>query len=145
MGLPARARGDLGDEVTAWSPFADTAQDLGSPQVVFTEPEVAATGLSEAEARGRGIDVQVVEYEIGNVSGASLRADDYAGRAKMIVDRDRRVMVGLTLVGPGVGELIHAATVAIVGEVPLERLWHATPSFPTMSELYLRLLETAGL
>ncbi len=115
------------------------------PQVVFTQPEVASSGLTEAQARERGIDVQVVEYPIGKVAGASLHADGYEGAAKMVVDRDRRVMVGLTLVGPDVGELIHAATVAIVGEVPLDRLWHATPAFPTMSELYLRLLEEAGL
>jgi pyruvate/2-oxoglutarate dehydrogenase complex dihydrolipoamide dehydrogenase (E3) component len=89
--------------------------------------------------------VRVVEYEIGNVAGASLFADDYRGRAQLVVDEDRQVIVGLTLAGSGVGEMIHAATIAVVGEVPLSRLWHAVPSYPTMSELWLRLLETYGL
>jgi pyruvate/2-oxoglutarate dehydrogenase complex dihydrolipoamide dehydrogenase (E3) component len=63
-----------------------------------------------------------------------------------VADRARRkVLVGATFVGPGTGELLHSATVAIVGEVPLGRLWHAVPSFPTISEVWLRLLETYGL
>ena len=63
----------------------------------------------------------------------------------MVVDEDRRTVVGLTLAGPGVGEMIHAATIAVVGEVTLDRLWHAVPSYPTISEVWLRLLETYGL
>ena len=63
----------------------------------------------------------------------------------MVFDDTRGVMVGMTLVGPAVGELIHAATIAIVGEVPLTRLWHAVPSYPTISEIWLRLLESLGL
>jgi pyruvate/2-oxoglutarate dehydrogenase complex dihydrolipoamide dehydrogenase (E3) component len=54
-------------------------------------------------------------------------------------------VVGATFTGPGVQELLHSATVAVAGEVPLERLWHAVPSFPTLSEVWLRLLETYGL
>jgi pyruvate/2-oxoglutarate dehydrogenase complex dihydrolipoamide dehydrogenase (E3) component len=123
----------------------DIASRTRVPQVVFTVPEVAAVGLTAEQAQAAGMRVRVVEYEIGNVAGASLFADDYQGRAQMVVDEDRRVVVGLTLAGPGVGEMIHAATIAVVGEVPLDRLWHAVPSYPTMSELWLRLLETYGL
>ena len=123
----------------------DLASRARVPQVVFTFPEVAAIGLTAEQATAAGLRVRVVEYEIGNVAGASLYADGYQGRAQMVVDEDRRVIVGLTLVGPGVGEMIHAATVAVVGEVPLDRLWHAVPAYPTMSELWLRLLETYGL
>jgi pyruvate/2-oxoglutarate dehydrogenase complex dihydrolipoamide dehydrogenase (E3) component len=115
------------------------------PQVVFTEPEVAAVGLTEDQARERGANVRVVDYEIGDLSGAALWADGYTGRAQMVVDDDSRVLAGMTLVGPGVGELIHAATIAIAGEVPLDKLWHAVPSYPTMSEVWLRLLESYGL
>ena len=89
--------------------------------------------------------MRAVEYEIGRVAGASLYADGYRGRAKLVVDEQRRVVVGATFVGPAVGELVHAATIAVVGEVPLERLWHAVPSYPTISEIWLRLLETYGL
>jgi dihydrolipoamide dehydrogenase len=126
-----------------------SVRDLASrrwvPQVVFTLPEVAAVGLTAEQAQAAGCRVRVVEYEIGNVAGARLFADDYQGHAQLVVDEDRQVVVGLTLAGPGVSEMIHAATVAVAGEVPLRRLWHAVPSYPTMSELWLRLLEEYGL
>ena len=127
-----------------WSRYAATADLQAVPQVIFTIPEVATVGLSEAKARTRGMNIQVVEYDLGRVTGASLQADNYSGRAKMVIDQNRQVIVGLTLVGPGVGELIHAATIAVVGEVPIDRLWHAVPAFPTLSEIWLRLLETLG-
>ena len=82
----------------------------------------------------------MVDIDIA-VAGSSLHADGYAGKARMIVDTDREVLVGVTFVGQDVAELLHSATVAIAGEVPLGRLWHAVPSFPTISEVWLRLLE----
>ena len=115
------------------------------PQVIFTVPEVASVGLSATQATRAGYRVRAVEYDIGEVAGARLYADGYAGRARIVVDEDRRVIVGATLAGTGVCEMIHAATVAIAGEVSLERLWHAVPSYPTISEVWLRLLETYGL
>jgi dihydrolipoamide dehydrogenase len=115
------------------------------PQVVFTIPEVAAVGLTRQQAESAGRAVRVVEYEISNVAGAKLFADGYTGHAQMVVDEQRKTIVGVTLAGPGVGEMIHAATVAVAGEVPLDRLWHAVPSYPTMSEVWLRLLEAYGL
>jgi pyruvate/2-oxoglutarate dehydrogenase complex dihydrolipoamide dehydrogenase (E3) component len=115
------------------------------PQVVFTVPEVAAVGLTSQQAEAAGRAVRVVDYEIGDVAGASLFADDYTGHAQLVVDEDRKTIVGMTLAGPGVGEMIHAATIAVAGEVPLDRLWHAVPSYPTMSEVWLRLLETYGM
>ena len=123
----------------------DEASKTRVPQVIFTVPEVAAVGLTAEQATAAGLRVRVVEYEIGNVAGAKLFADGYQGRAQMVVDEDREVIVGLTLAGPGVGELIQAATIAVVGEVPLRSLWHAVPSYPTISEIWLRLLETYGL
>jgi pyruvate/2-oxoglutarate dehydrogenase complex dihydrolipoamide dehydrogenase (E3) component len=77
-------------------------------------------------------------------AGAALHADGYHGQARMIIDEDRNVMIGFTAVGPDVAELLHAATIAIVAEVPLERLWHAVPAYPTISEIWLRLLEADG-
>jgi pyruvate/2-oxoglutarate dehydrogenase complex dihydrolipoamide dehydrogenase (E3) component len=126
-----------------------TVRDLSSktcvPQVIFTIPEVAAVGLTAEQAEAAGRRVRTVEYEIGNVAGAKLFADQYQGHAQMVVDEDRRTIVGMTLTGHGVGETIHAATIAVAGEVPLDRLWHAVPSYPTISEIWLRLLETYGL
>jgi dihydrolipoamide dehydrogenase len=122
--------------------YTDRADAAAVPQVTFTDPEVGSVGLTEADARRRGIDVEVVEYELGRVSGAALFRDDYRGRANLVIDRARDIVVGATFVGYGVAELVHSATVAVVGEVPVERLWHAVPSYPTISEVWLRLLET---
>jgi dihydrolipoamide dehydrogenase len=143
--IVARARGELDGPPSPWTHLAASADHLGAPQVVFTDPEVAAVGLTEAEATGRGLRVRAVDYELGHVSGAALAADGYAGRARFVVDEERLVLAGATFVGPGTAELLHAATIAVVGEVPLGRLWHAIPSFPTISEIWLRLLETYGL
>jgi dihydrolipoamide dehydrogenase len=143
--IVARAKGDLQGDPPPWSQYAATADHAAIPQVIFTDPEVSAVGLTHAEAVKAGMNVRAVDYEIGDVSGAGLLADGYKGHARMVVDEDRKVLVGVTFAGPGVGDLIHAATVAVVGEVPLERLWHAVPSYPTVSEIWLRLLETYGL
>jgi pyruvate/2-oxoglutarate dehydrogenase complex dihydrolipoamide dehydrogenase (E3) component len=123
----------------------DTSSKTCVPQVIFTIPEVSAVGLTAPEAEAAGRRVRVVEYDLGNVAGAKLFADRYQGHAQMVVDEDRRTVVGLTLAGHGVGEIIHSATIAVAGEVPLERLWHAVPSYPTISEIWLRLLEAYGL
>ncbi|MCD1268462.1 FAD-dependent oxidoreductase [Microbacterium sp. MEC084] len=142
--IAARARGERVDDAP-WGRHVATADHAAVPQVVFTDPEVASAGLTAAQAEERGLRIRVVDYELGDVAGAGLIADDYAGRARAVVDEDRGVLVGVTLVGPGVGELIHAATIAIAGEVPLSRLWHAVPAYPTLSEFWLRLLEGYGL
>ncbi len=143
--IAARAKGQLKDPPQPWTRFAATADQRAVPQVVFTDPEAASVGLTEAQARQAGLRVRAVEYDMCHISGARIVADDYQGYAKIIVDEDRRVIVGASLVGQDVGELIHAFTIAVVGEVPLDRLWHAVPSFPTMSEIWLRLLESYSL
>lgn len=131
--IAARARGSE-PSVT------DEASRAAVPQVIFTVPEVASVGAVSARPGDR-----TVEFDLGNVAGAALFADGYAGKAQMVVDERRRVLTGVTLAGPGVGELIHSATIAVAGQVPLEKLWHAVPSYPTVSEVWLRLLETYGL
>ena len=141
--IVARAHGRLNP--APWGPHAATADHRAVPQVVFTDPEVAVVGLGESEATEAGVSVRVVDYPLGQVAGAALYADGYRGHARLVVDEDRRVVVGATFVGPDAGELLHAATIAVVGEVPLDRLWHAVPSYPTISEVWLRLLEAYGL
>ena len=124
-------------------------RDLASvdvvPRVTFTDPQVCAVGLTEAQARSRGLTIRTVAYGTGDVAGAYTQGNGIRGTSKLVVDSARQVIVGATFTGPGVQELLHSATVAIIGEVPLERLWHAVPSFPTISEVWLRLLETYGL
>lgn len=134
-----------GEEPRPWTRYAATADHVASPQVVFTRPEVAAVGHTERTAREAGLDVRVVRYDLANVSGAAVRATDYAGTAQIVVDTARQVVVGATFVGPDAAEMLHAATIAVVGEVPLGRLWHAVPSYPTVSEVWLRFLEEYGL
>ena len=141
--IVARTRRGNDIDFEPWSPQMSTAQHSAVPQVVFTQPEVAAVGLSANEAVERGLNVQVVEHAI-DVAGAGLHADGYEGTAQLVIDADRNVVIGALFVGADVGELVHAATIAVVGEVPVDRLWHAVPSFPTMSEVWLRLLESFG-
>jgi dihydrolipoamide dehydrogenase len=137
----ARIAGDviLGKDVSA---FAD---HRAVPRVTFTDPQVCAVGLTAAQADEAGIRVRVVDHPVGAVAGAYVLGDGVAGTARLVVDEDRIVVVGATFTGPGIAELLHSATIAIVGEVPVDRLWHAVPSFPTLSEVWLRLLEAYGL
>jgi dihydrolipoamide dehydrogenase len=132
------------DSAGDWSPFRATADHGAVPQVVFTRPEVATVGLTEAAARARGIDVRTVSVGFDSTAGAVFSTAE-AGSVALVVDEGRGVIVGATFVGPEVAEMLHAATIAIVGEVPLTRLWHAVPAYPTRSEVWLRLLETYGL
>lgn len=111
------------------------------PQVVFTDPQVASVGLTEQEARDQGRDVTVAEVPYGSAAGSALLRDDVTGTAKIVVDAATRVLLGATFVGPEAGEQLQAATIAIVGQVPVHVLRHAVPSYPTASELWLRLLE----
>ncbi|GGU21995.1 dihydrolipoyl dehydrogenase family protein [Nocardioides albus] len=141
--IAARASGQEPD-LSAWGRHAATADERAVTQVIFTDPEVVAVGHSAASAEKAGIEVGVVDYDLGSVAGASLHADGYRGQARMVIDEQRKVLVGFTAVGPDISELLHAATIAIVGEVPLDRLWHAVPAYPTISEIWLRLLESAG-
>lgn len=140
--ITARAQGVPLLETDRWGAHSATADHAAVSQVVFTDPEAASAGLTLAEAESAGLRVRGVDYDMSVVAGAGLYADGYRGHARMVVDLDREVIVGATFVGPGVGELLHSATVAIAGEVRVDRLWHAVPAYPTISEVWLRLLET---
>ncbi|GAA2130184.1 NAD(P)/FAD-dependent oxidoreductase [Arthrobacter humicola] len=142
--IAARAKGKLTGEPAPWTGFAQTAYDHAVPNVVFTDPELANVGRTKAQAGKDGFRASTVELPI-QVSGSSLHAENYEGWAQLVIDEDRKVLLGATFAGPDVAELLHAATIAIVGEVPLDRLWHAVPSYPTISEVWLRLLEAYGL
>ncbi|WP_309127227.1 NAD(P)/FAD-dependent oxidoreductase [Microbacterium sp.] len=141
--IAARSRGEvIADQ--PWGRHVATADHAAVPQVVFSEPEVVSVGYTADAARADGRAIEVVDYDLGAVAGSGLHRDDYRGQARMIVDTEREVLLGATFVGPDVAELLHAATIAVTGEVPISRLWHAVPSYPTMSEVWLRLLEAYG-
>ncbi|CAM5333493.1 NAD(P)/FAD-dependent oxidoreductase OS=Streptomyces chartreusis OX=1969 GN=CP983_03845 PE=3 SV=1 [Streptomyces chartreusis] len=99
-------------------------------------------GLTTQEAERAGRRVDVVDYDIGRLAGAVQYADGYGGKARVLIDTDRNTIIGVTFVGPGIQELLYSATVAITSEMPVDPLWHAVPAFPTISEVWLRILET---
>ncbi|MEE2570465.1 NAD(P)/FAD-dependent oxidoreductase [Pseudarthrobacter sp. J64] len=142
--IVARSNGTLNGDPADWSKQAQTANVHAVPQIVFTDPELASVGRSKKQAQADGFNVSSVELPIA-VAGSSLHADNYEGWAQLVIDEERQVLLGATFAGPDVAELLHAATIAVVGEVPLDRLWHAVPSYPTISEVWLRLLEKYGL
>jgi pyruvate/2-oxoglutarate dehydrogenase complex dihydrolipoamide dehydrogenase (E3) component len=129
----------LGKQVAA------TSEDRGSPRVVFTEPQVAAVGRTLSDAEERGINATAVDVRTSGNAGASFIGRNAPGTSRIVVDEQRKVIVGATFVGPETADFLQAATVAVVAEVPLDTLWHAVPSFPTRSEVWLYLLEEYGL
>jgi dihydrolipoamide dehydrogenase len=116
-----------------------------SPRVIFTDPQVGAVGLTLGAAQEAGIKVRHVDVETGGNAGGSFIGHGAPGTSRLVVDEDRRVVVGATITGAEIAEALHAATIAVVAEVSLDDLWHAVPSLPTRSELWLRLLEGYGL
>jgi pyruvate/2-oxoglutarate dehydrogenase complex dihydrolipoamide dehydrogenase (E3) component len=138
-------QGRLFGDILAGKRVTDIADHGIVPRVTFTDPQVAAVGLTEAQAKEQGLKVRTVSYGIGGVAGAYTRGNDIKGTAQIVVDEDHKLIVGATFTGPDVQEILHAATIAIAGKVTLDTLWHAVPSFPTVSEVWLRLLEAYGL
>ncbi|MEO6116637.1 MAG: NAD(P)/FAD-dependent oxidoreductase [Pseudolysinimonas sp.] len=141
--IAARAKGEPIDDAP-WGRHVATADIEAVPQVTFTDPEVASVGLTAEAAKKAGYDIRVVDYDLSWVAGASALADHYEGQVRAVIDAEHEVMIGVTFVGREVGEMLHAATIAVVGKVPLKRLWHAVPAYPTLNEVWLRLLETDG-
>lgn len=123
--------------------IAGIATRLGEivPRITFTDPQIAAVGMTEAGATQHGFKVQVVRTSLSAITGAGTDGAGLTGTAQLVIDATRRVVLGATFTGPGVQELLHAATIAIVAEVPVHRLWHAVPSFPTLSEVWLHMLD----
>jgi dihydrolipoamide dehydrogenase len=137
-------QGRIAGDVISGLDIRDEASAAVVPRVTFTDPQVCAVGYTEEQASAAGLDVRAVTYSVGDVPGAYTQGIGITGTSKLVVDQRRGVIVGATFTGPGLQELLHSATVAIAGEVPLDRLWHAVPSFPTVSEVWLHLLEEYG-
>jgi pyruvate/2-oxoglutarate dehydrogenase complex dihydrolipoamide dehydrogenase (E3) component len=122
----------------------DRASRDAVPRVTFTDPQVAAVGVTVAEAAGRGMAVRVVDVATGEVPGSYVLGEGLGGTTRLVIDEERGVLVGATVTGSGIQELLHAATVAVAAQVPLTDLWHAVPAFPTVAEVWLHALEAAG-
>ncbi|MGH3342351.1 MAG: dihydrolipoyl dehydrogenase family protein [Carbonactinosporaceae bacterium] len=138
-------QGRIAADVILGRLIRDAASRAAVPRVTFTDPQVAAVGLTEEQAKEQGLPVRAVRYGTGDVPGSHVQGNGIHGTSKLVVDESRRIVVGATFTGPGVQELVHSATVAVAGAVPLDRLWHAVPSFPTVSEVWLHLLQEYGL
>jgi pyruvate/2-oxoglutarate dehydrogenase complex dihydrolipoamide dehydrogenase (E3) component len=123
--------------------IAATGDSRAIPRVVFTDPQVASVGMTEKAARDQGMDVVAIDSDLNATAGSVVTGQGVEGPVRLVFDRRTQTIVGATFVGPDIGDLLHSATIAIVGEVPFERLWHAVPSFPSLSEVWLMLLEAA--
>jgi dihydrolipoamide dehydrogenase len=121
------------------------AEDIGSPRVTFTDPQVAAAGKTLEQAREAGIDARAVDVPTDGTAGASFQGKETGGTSRLVIDQSRNVIVGATFTGFETADFLHAATVAIVGEVPLPKLRHAVAAYPSRSEVWLKLLEEYGL
>jgi dihydrolipoamide dehydrogenase len=141
--IAARATGGAVDDAP-WGVHVATADHAAVPSVTYSEPQVATVGLTEAAAVRAGLAIRAIELGLDSVSGTGIHSDGPAGRAKLVIDTERDVVAGATFVGQDVDELLQAATIAVVGEVPVTRLWHAVPAFPSVNEIWLRLLEAYG-
>jgi pyruvate/2-oxoglutarate dehydrogenase complex dihydrolipoamide dehydrogenase (E3) component len=120
------------------------AEAIGSPRVTFTDPQVAAAGRTLTQAAGAGIRVRAVDVPTDGTAGASFQGRETGGTSRLVVDEDREVVIGATFTGFETADFLHAATIAIVGEVPLPQLRHAVAAYPTRSEVWLKLLEAYG-
>ncbi len=116
-----------------------------SPRVIFTDPQVAAVGHTLQSAQDAGIDARAVDMPTSGNAGGSFYGRNAPGTTRLVIDEGRGVIVGATITGSEIADFLHAATIAVVGEVPLDRLAHAVPSFPTRSEVWLNLLGELGL
>jgi pyruvate/2-oxoglutarate dehydrogenase complex dihydrolipoamide dehydrogenase (E3) component len=133
------AENALGREVGA------IAEGIGSPRVTFTDPQVAAVGKTLAQAEDAGIDAKAVDVPTDGTAGASFQGKDTGGTSRLVIDQGKQTIVGATFTGFETADFLHAATVAVVGEVPLPRLRHAVAAYPTRSEIWLKLIEAYGL
>ena len=120
-------------------PASDDADHGMVPRVTFTDPQVASVGLTERQARDRGVSVRVVRVPLQATAAAAVAGEDVTGTAQLVIDEARQVVVGATFTGPDIDGLLHSATVAMVGEVSMDRLRHAVAAFPTLSEVWLEL------
>jgi dihydrolipoamide dehydrogenase len=121
------------------------AEAIGSPRVTFTDPQVAAAGKTLEQAREAGIDARAVDIPTDGTAGASFQGKETGGTSRLVIDKASQVIVGATFTGFETADFLHAATIAIVGEIPLSRLRHAVAAYPSRSEIWLKLLEAYGL
>lgn len=128
-------------EILDGHPAAVTGDDAAAPRVIFTDPQVAAVGLTLQAAMDRGVEARAYDVPSSGTAGAAFHGSGTPGTARIIVDERCGLLVGATFTGTEVADWLQAATIAIVSKTPVELLWQAVPAFPTRSEIWLKLLE----
>jgi pyruvate/2-oxoglutarate dehydrogenase complex dihydrolipoamide dehydrogenase (E3) component len=128
-------------EILDGQPATAGGDDAAAPRVIFTDPQVAAVGLTLRAARGQGADARAYDVPSSGTAGGAFHGTGTPGTARIVVDEHRGVIVGATFTGTDVADWLQAATIAIVSKTPVELLWRAVPAFPTRSEIWLKLLE----
>ena len=101
------------------------------PRVTFTDPEIGSVGLSEREARNRGLQVRVGTAQVPDSARGWIHKAGNKGFIKVVEDRDRGVLVGATSAGPWGGEVLSMLTLAVHAEVPVSVLRHMIYAYPT--------------
>lgn len=122
-------------------PVKAIAEDLGSPRVTFTDPQVAAAGKTLAQAQEAGIDARAIDVPTDGSAGASFQGKDTGGTSRLVVDQSKGTIVGATFTGFETADFLQAATFAIVTEAPISQLRHAVAPYPSRSEIWLKLVE----
>ncbi|RYY48414.1 MAG: NAD(P)/FAD-dependent oxidoreductase [Actinomycetales bacterium] len=105
--------------------------DTSFPRVTFTDPEVGGVGLTEKQARDRGLDVAVSTTDLAQSSRGFTHGPGAEGVVKIVVDTARDVVVGATVVGPAGGETVSGLAVAVRAEVPVATLRNSVFAYPT--------------
>jgi len=131
----------VASEVIDGRGYAGIGEGTAVPRVIFTEPQIAAVGLTLEDAIKAGLDARAYDVPTSGTAGASFYGRNTPGTSRIVVDEARGLLVGATFTGSDVAEWLHAATIAIIGQIPIERLWDAIPAFPARSEIWLKLLE----
>ena len=128
-------------QILGGHPAAVSGDDAAAPRVIFTDPQVAAAGLTLQAALDQGMDARAYDVPTSGTAGAAFHGSGTPGTARIVVDEQRGLLLGATFTGTEVADWLQAATIAIVGKTPVELLWQAVPPFPTRSEIWLKLLE----
>jgi pyruvate/2-oxoglutarate dehydrogenase complex dihydrolipoamide dehydrogenase (E3) component len=119
-----------------------SADYTGVPRVVFSDPEVAAVGLTEEQARSEGVELASVHLKLGEAIARPYTYEkNPRGELQILADKRRSVLVGAWGVGPLASEWIHFAALAIKAQVPVAVLKDTVPQFPTYAEAYQSALE----
>jgi len=129
-------------DIAGDSPRADYT---AIPRVVFSDPEIAAVGLTAAQASERGIDVRTASADLVSIARTETYGKGLGGELGVVADGERRTLVGAWAVGPLASEWIHHAVLAVKAAIPIDVLRDTVAQFPTFTEAYLPALERLDL